>query len=138
MFVFNENRVYADDADGQFVILNYVTGEYYAFDKASSAVLRALTSGCSSESVIRELQKLYGEDCTIAEKIEGFLSEMISLEILTPSGDEGGDAGPLLAVMEDETMPDLLFERHTDVADLLLMDPIHEVDEQMGWPVPKE
>ncbi|MBR5383107.1 MAG: hypothetical protein IK133_04740, partial [Clostridia bacterium] len=61
MFVFNENRVYADDADGQFVILNYVTGEYYAFDKASSAVLRALTSGCSSESVIRELQKLYGE-----------------------------------------------------------------------------
>ena len=138
MFVFNENRVYADDADGQFVILNFVTGEYYAFDKASSAVLRSLTTGCSSEAVVRELLKRYGEDCGAAAKVEAFLSELLGLEIVVPGGDAGGDAGSFLAVMQDEAMPDLQFERHTDVADLLLMDPIHEVDEQMGWPVPKE
>ena len=138
MYQFNESKVFADDADGQFVVLNHVNGEYYAFDKASSAVLRALTSGCGIDSVTRELSKKYGDDCGAAEKVETFIRKLLSQEILIPSGDGNAEAAPFVAVMEETVMPMLDFECYTDVADLLLMDPIHEVDEQMGWPVPKE
>ena len=30
----------------------------------------------------------------------------------------------------------LRFERFTDMQDLLVLDPIHEVDEEAGWPKP--
>jgi hypothetical protein len=31
---------------------------------------------------------------------------------------------------------ELRFDRFTDMQDLLLLDPIHEVDEEVGWPKP--
>lgn len=138
MYQFNDSRVFADFADDQYVVLNFVTGEYYAFDKTSSAILNALTSGCSRDAVIRSLIGRFGETCGVEENVDGFIERLTAMEILIP-GDEGsGDADPFVDAIEEVTLPLLGFERYTDVADLLLMDPIHEVDEQMGWPVPKE
>ena len=138
MFLFNESKVFEDYADAQYVILNYVTGEYYSFDKSSSSVLLALTSGCSCDAVVQALVQRYGQDCGAKEKVDSLIDALTEQEIVLPGGGMEGDALSFVNDMEADTLPELGFERYTDVADLLLMDPIHEVDEAIGWPVPKQ
>ena len=138
MFLFNESKVFADYADAQYVILNHVTGEYYSFDKPSSSVLLALTSGCSRDDVVQALLQRYGQDCRAGEKVDRLIADLSEQEIVLPGGGTEGDTSSFVKDMETDTLPELGFERFTDVADLLLMDPIHEVDEAMGWPVAKE
>lgn len=138
MFLFNESKVFADYADEQYIILNYVTGEYYSFDKPSSSILLALTSGCSRDAVVQALVQRYGQGCGAEEKVDGLIADLKEQEIVLLGGDTEGDVASFLSAMNTDSLPELGFERYTDVADLLLMDPIHEVDESMGWPVPKE
>ena len=137
MFAFNENKVYADFADDQYIVLNHVNGDYYSFDKASSMVLKALTEGCSTDAVIQGFCNRFGEDCGAAETVKSFVDRLVSLEIVVPCGNTTMDAVQYIAAIECDKMPELTCEIFTDVADLLQMDPIHEVDEKAGWPVKK-
>ena len=138
MYVFNESKVYADYADDQYIVLNYVTGAYYSFDKASSIVLRALTNGCDPKSIAASFEERYGSECDALDKVNSFANKLKSLDIIIPGGDDNGAAEDFIVSVADDLMPDLDCEVYTDVADLLLMDPIHEVDEEAGWPVQKE
>lgn len=142
MYVINEQKVYADYAEGQYIVLNHVTGEYYSFDRASSAVLGALLSGADESSVTAAFLEKYGPDCGAAPAVAKFVAELLEAGIIAAAAGEAipaAEAGAaLLGEIADKTMPELGFEAFSDVADLLLMDPIHEVDEEMGWPVPKQ
>ncbi len=134
MYQFNSSKVYADLAEGQYIVLNFVTGAYYSFDQASSAVLKALTEGASAGDIAGRFVSRYGADCGATEKVEAFLNKLLELEILIAGGDSVPEAAVQLDSLHDDTMPELGCEGFNDVADLLLMDPIHEVDEDAGWP----
>lgn len=142
MYVINEQKVYADYAEGQYIVLNHVTGEYYSFDRASSAVLGALLSGADESSVTAAFLEKYGPDCGAAPAVAKFVAELLEAGIIAAAAGEAipaAEAGAAhIGEIADKTMPELGFEAFSDVADLLLMDPIHEVDEEMGWPVPKQ
>ena len=138
MYIFNENKVFADFADDQYIVLNHVNGEYYSFDRASSAVLKALVEGCSAEDITESLCSRYDwEPCKVQEKVSQFIERLLQRQILLSGECTKGDAGPYIASLALQAMPELGFEVFTDVADLLLMDPIHEVDEKAGWPFKK-
>ena len=142
MYVINEQKVYADYAEGQYIVLNHVTGDYYSFDRASSAVLGALLSGADESSVTAAFLEKYGPDCGAAPAVAKFVAELLEAGIIAAAAGEAipaAEAGAAhIGEIADKTMPELGFEAFSDVADLLLMDPIHEVDEEMGWPVPKQ
>ena len=138
MYIFNEEKVFADLADGQFIVLNHVNGEYYSFDKTSSIVLKALTEGCSAEDLVQAFCNRYREEASsVPQHVKRFVEQLISLGIIIPGGNEEGHAEKYIAVIDSEKMPELSCEVFTDVADLLTMDPIHEVDEKAGWPFKK-
>lgn len=138
MYSFNEAKVFADFADDQYIILDFITGAYYSFDRASSAVLKALTKGCSPEVISHAFVSRYGIDCNAEDRMNTFLNKLLAFEIVIPGGDGEGDGSELLSEIPEDRMPELDFDVFTDVADLLLMDPIHEVDESAGWPVQKQ
>ncbi len=138
MYIFNEEKVFADFADDQYIVLNHVNGEYYSFDKASSIVLKALTEGCSAENLAQAFCKRYGgEGSKASESINSFVERLTELGIILPGGNKGGKAEQYVAAIDSEKMPELSCEVFTDVADLLTTDPIHEVDEKAGWPFKK-
>ena len=138
MYIFNEEKVFADFADDQYIVLNHVNGEYYSFDKTSSIVLKALTEGCSTEDLVQAFCRRYGEEaCNVSQHVKRFVEQLISLGIIIPGGNIKGDSEQYVAAIDSERMPELSCEVFTDVADLLTMDPIHEVDEEAGWPFKK-
>ena len=71
----------------------------------------------------------------IAELIKALEAE----ELIAPSGAEGTSLADDPRATEPpsgdkQTYQPPVFERFTDMGDLLLLDPVHEAEEEKGWP----
>jgi hypothetical protein len=98
-----------DTLDEEGVAINTESGAYYALTTRASAILTAVTTGLENSD-------LPGTEALLREGL------LVSVPI---ASDESSVEPAAFAE---------LFEKFTDIADLLLSDPIHHVDER-GWPV---
>ena len=107
------------------------------FDNFLTALLGKWRNWYADDAtIVRRIkaEALIGADCGATEIVEAFLNKLLELEILIAGGDSVPEAAVQLDSLPNDTMPELGCEGFNDVADLLLMDPIHEVDEDAGWP----
>ena len=138
----NTPKVVHETIEGETVILNLDTGNYYSLRGVGAEIWDYIDRGSNMNDIMRTLYNTY--DCgsdDIENSIHNFLSELIK-ENLTVS-DEADTAGvPGMPDAEVKsaakgqkisfTLP--VLNKYTDMQDLLLLDPIHEVDETSGWP----
>ena len=129
-------EVIADIIDGEAVIMNLKTGKYFSSEGVGSECWDALNSGLSVELLVEQLAASYAADrATIESAVEGFVQDLLSHELIAPS-----DAPPPRAVSPSARSRTPfhapVLNVYSDMQDLLLLDPIHDVD-AAGWPVPK-
>ena len=135
MYAFNEKKVFCDAADDQLIILNFETGAYYAFNALAAAVVHDLVAGCRPGDIRQALYKL-APSAVVDEQFDRLIEDMLKKELLVVLT----DAAPARQALSsyDQLLSGDGFSLHMDefmdVADLLLMDPIHEVDPAAGWP----
>jgi len=133
MLKLNNEKVYASLADDQYVILNFVSGSYYSLNLTSSAVLQDLLEGASDTNIKASLAELYPTE-DISAALKSFVNRLLELEIVCQDETAAsGTAGKCAALKADNAL-ELVVVEFNDVADLLLMDPIHEVKKDSGWP----
>ena len=136
MYKLNEEKMFYDVADGIAVIIDFTTGVYYGMDALSSAVFDALMAGASSEAVVNALKQLPGCPADIEDLYNAFIQKMLDRQMIL--GDGTGDA----CAAFDEALAangfQLNCEDFSEVRDLLMADPIHDVEPEMGWPFLKE
>jgi Coenzyme PQQ synthesis protein D (PqqD) len=135
----NAPRFVDETVDGEALIMDMVKGSYYSCIGASAAAWNALKSGTSVAEVSESLVSTYGiaaGDATrdVEQFVDALLSEEMLVEVAdaTPQstpGTELGNATPHGGYSA------LCLERYTDLADLILLDPVHDVTEA-GWPHP--
>lgn len=127
-------QIIHESIDGETIIINLETGTYYSA-KGSAALVWALVDqnpGVAESKLVEGVAASYG---TTVESVEtgvvAFLAGLRS-DNLVVSADQGLDA-PIetLATREPYVAPNL--ETYTDMQDLVLLDPVHQVDEA-GWP----
>jgi len=141
-FVINAPAVVSEIIDGEVVIMNLTSGNYYSSDNVGAVIWGWIDGGKTLRDIERLLSLRYdagAEDITAAliaffdRLVEERLVREIAL-IPTPTVDNGhalsGAAGG-----ERFVAPELHI--YTDMQDLLLLDPIHDVDEA-GWPRPRD
>ena len=94
--------------DGEAVLVNLRTGRYYALDAAATEVWRAVVAGEP-----------------LPEGSGAFAHRLVEEELVVADGAlpaPDGEGGPAMQVF-------------TDMEDILLLDPIHDVDyDASGWP----
>lgn len=135
MYIFNEKKAFCDDAGGQLIILNFDTGAYYAFNSLASAVVHDLMAGYEPEIVMQALERL-APGADVAVQLISLINKMLEKELIIslPGTQTPEDAmSPYTESLLEDGFS-LHIDEFMDVADLLLMDPIHEVDPQVGWP----
>lgn len=133
MLTINNDKVYASLADGQYVILNIVSGSYYSLNVTSSAVLQDLLEGASDANVEAALAALYPA-ADVPASLKAFQDRLLSLEIVCQDGAATSGAAANSSALKAEDALELVVDEFNDVADLLMMDPIHEVKNDSGWP----
>ena len=136
----NEPDVIQETVDGDTLIVNTRTGTYYNVGGSGALVWNALLAGRSVEQAVDEFaDSTDSQRALIHAGVGGFVDALLAEQLLLPSADnsDNGKASPTptSAPKVPFTTPEL--RKFTDMQELLLVDPIHEVDPAAGWPLPK-
>ncbi len=136
MYKLNEEKMFFDIADGLAVVINFTTGMYYGTGILGSAVLENLIKGASKESILVCIKAQ--KDCPgdIDARLDGFIASLLEKEILIPADGDGTDASFMPEAFSEGF--ELSVDEFAEVQDLLMADPVHEVDVNQGWPILKE
>lgn len=137
MYKLNEEKMFFDIADGQAVVINFVTGMYYGTSSLGSVILDRLVHGNSPDKIRIAVEALPGCPEDFGTELDSFIAELREKGILIP-GDTvaGGEETMEGNVLEDGFV--LTLDEFTEVQDLILADPVHDVDVEKGWPIFKE
>lgn len=137
MYKINDEKMFYDMADGQAIIINFTTGVYYGSASLGSEIIDRLIKGYDPALVLSAVKAAPGCPADIEDTFSAFIKALLDKEIIAagdtvPGGDEPIGAEALIdgfAFTVDE---------FADVQDLLMADPVHDVDIDMGWPIMKE
>ena len=123
----------AENFDGEIVALNLDTGLYFSLPGLPGAIWRDLNAGHPAEMIVADLTEA---NETLGRDARALIDSLVFHGLLRASDE------PSLALAEPEYRAlvargetDLTFTAHDDMKDLVMTDPIHDVDEEAGWPV---
>jgi hypothetical protein len=136
MYKLNEEKMFFDIADGQAVVINFVTGMYYGTSTLGSAVLEKLVQKVSSEKILAALAAADGCPADMGARLDAFIKALSDKEIIVPADTEDLEVSFDSSAFADGF--ELTLDEFAEVQDLLLADPIHDVDVEEGWPVKKD
>lgn len=130
----NAPQVVHEIFEDEVILVNLEAGAYYSLDGTAARALTCLLSGVRSEDLAERMAAEFdGSPETIGEDLKRFVARLEEERLVCESPEDGttqefaaaaGERGPWVA-------PEL--HKYTDMRDLLLLDPIHDVDDS-GWP----
>lgn len=135
MYAFNEKKAFCDDVDGQLIVLNFDTGAYYSFNSLASVVFRDLIAGYEKNEIGQALEQI-APAADVALQLDKLVDQILEKELIVSLAESQAPKDAMSFYTESllEDGFSLHIDEFMDVADLLLMDPIHEVDPDVGWP----
>ena len=137
--------VVAETLDGEATIVDLESGTYYALNESGTLIWDQLIRGNSTDAVAEGLAARYAiEPEASREAVDELARDLLERELIVPLGE--GDSVPPEAVngagrngaARNGSTPAFSPPKlsiYTDMQELLLLDPVHEVDEA-GWPHP--
>ena len=135
-FRVNTPKVVHETIDGEVVIIHLDTGCYYSLDGVGAAIWNWLDTGASLGEAAERLGQSYPNNqaeagATVTQLAAELQIEALIVPLNQPASAGRNPAPPNVALPAAFQRP--VLHKHTDMQDLLLLDPIHEVDET-GWP----
>lgn len=132
----NRPQVITETIDGEAVIIHQGTGAYYSIAATGAAVWAGLEAEASVGEIVAFLEATYadapGEE--VASSVAGLIGELRQEDLIVEViGDGGGAAMTLDGAPQQGAFQPPSLRKFTDMQDLILIDPVHEVDER-GWP----
>ena len=139
LFRVNNPAVVAEIIDGEAVIMNLKSGNYFSTEDIGSVVWQWIEDGLTFGQMLDLMNKRFtAERERIEPALAQFLNDLLSHELIREEATEGARvAAPALdplANLPGFSAP--VLNVHADMKDLLLIDPIHDVSE-VGWPTAK-
>ena len=139
----NSPGVVHETFDDEVVIIDFDSGSYYSLDASGAVVWNLLQGGATVPGIVAGMARRYeGEQAHIAQAVKQLLDELEQENLIVPDGvgepevlAEAIDAAP---EGRKQALATPTLQKYTDMQELLLLDPIHDVDET-GWPnLPEE
>lgn len=112
--------------DGDLVVLNLGTGQYFGFNASAAAVWTVLMAGVQPAQMV---------ECGLTlSALDNFVERLVALTLVVPDPHGAGTlTDEFRALLATNSSPPTV-DTYDDLADLIVADPIHDVDQQVGWP----
>lgn len=132
-------RLAANVAHEQFedehIVVNLESGKYYALRAEGGDIWALVMAGLDGDTIAAQIASAYsGPVADIAASVSSFLDRLIEEALLVPVPGAAAASTAAALAPRHRAFATPSFELHNDLQDLLLLDPIHEVD-PAGWPV---
>ena len=139
-FRVNTPTVTHETIDGEAVIINLDSGNYYSLVEAGSLIWALVDRGASASEVHELLQQSYQGDATDIDRgVQELLAQLQQENLIVPVDEAAAaDLADVLPSSNGHEKPSFnapSLNKFSDMQELLLLDPIHDVDEA-GWPKP--
>jgi hypothetical protein len=145
LFAINTAAVASDIIDGEAIMLHRVSGNYFSTEGAGSLIWQWIGEGQGRGRIVDKLtERFTAGRAEIETSVDSFLAELATHKLVREIG--GGDLPVAEASAEPPAKaipePRVRFAAPTlhvysDIRNLLLLDPLHDVSELDGWPTPK-
>ncbi len=142
-FSVRSNEVVSEVLDGEAVIMDLRSGHYFSARDVACIHWQMVAAGQSYGTILDSVQTVFDvTDAALTPHLDRFIDALLAHDLIKPHVDNETAltaAGELDAVSGGSikrpfTPPTL--DVYTDMEDLLLLDPIHDVDDA-GWPTRK-
>lgn len=135
-FLLNAENVVHDTIDGEVLAIRSDTGAYYSMQGPAATAWCALVSGGHVDHLAVLVAAHHGVDeQSVGVSLRTFAESLVAESLLRRAPADAHAAEPELPPETRGQEWDVpAFEKYTDMQDLLLFDPIHEVQPQ-GWPL---
>lgn len=129
----NTERFAHETVDGEVIVIDMDEGNYFSMRGSAARIWQLAEQGHSAGAIVSAFEALAGNVARpeIESGVGALLDRLAEEGILQPAPPAGTSANPPRLSAEPFTAP--VLEKHTEMQDLLTLDPIHEVDET-GWP----
>lgn len=130
-----QDNIVHDTIDGEVLAIRSDTGAYYSMTGTAATCWVALLGGNDVGDVAAAVAAHHGADTeSVIESLRSFADTLVDEMLLVKSDvDQPGQPSDLPAETASAAWSPPTFEKFTDMQDLLLFDPIHEV-QPSGWP----
>jgi len=136
-FEVSRPEVVGSVVDGEVVAINLDTGSYYNISGAGTDVWRAVEQAASAQEVAARLAHRFGVRVDeIVASVTTFMEELLTEGLIRPAGPGAAGTEPTAGDVSSEghaSFSPPVLEKFTDMEDLLLVDPVHDVTDR-GWP----
>lgn len=130
-YTLNSPNVISEVLDGESIILNMVSGKYYSIKDSGLFIWQAILSGSTREEVASALAKEFpAKMAEIEQEVCRLVDRFVEEELVRPSANA---VPPEITAHALGEFSSPVLETYTDMQEMLLLDPIHEVEET-GWP----
>ncbi|MEO6396383.1 MAG: PqqD family protein [Devosia sp.] len=129
-FLVRDKDVMCEDFDGELVVLDLRSGKYFSLAGGAAIVWRGVVAGHDVTSITAALPA--GD--ARREGVSALLTSLLEHKLLVSApGHDGAAPAELAAELAASSGP-LTLDVFDDLADLLVADPVHDVDLETGWP----
>ena len=135
-FEVNAPTVISETIDGETVVINLASGVYYSLKDTGAAIWASIEQSASLGSIAAMVCSRYAVDGhDIEHEISTLIQKLIDEDLVRPA--LAGVSSPAVCTPSSEKQPAPfiapVLDKFTDMAAMLLLDPVHDVDEK-GWP----
>lgn len=133
----NEPDASAEIFDGEVLAINLKNGHYHSIRGTGVSIWSSLIAGVDEPQIVQALHATYGVDReTLEADVRGFVTQLVDGGLLVPdAGAASGHSSIPGPPADPASYSPPIFESHLDMQELLLIDPIHDVDVKVGWPL---
>lgn len=132
-FQINSPQVIREFFDDEAVIVNLELGIYYSLDSIGAIVWGLIEQGASNTQIVEKLSQMFKLSTNIEKDIEEFIDLLLKEELIATTDNASLTSFDSINIDNKLTYNKPTLSKYTDMQELLLLDPIHEVDEE-GWP----
>jgi hypothetical protein len=129
-------QVVDDTIEGEVIVIDLDSFTYYSLRDVSAEIWHGIKAGADEASIGDSLAERYAASTEEIRSAISRLLDELAAERLIEEAAEDAPAEPLSAPpAQNGRVPFIapVLEKHTDMQDLILLDPVHDVTEA-GWP----
>ena len=136
MWIVESQSVMSEILDGEAVIVDFTTGRYHAAAGVAATVWRGMVSGQSLDVIMIDVRSSHTDVPDDAEvAVLTFIDSVVEAGLARPADEGASSTESIRPALDSEPTPWAvpILESHDDLADLMLIDPVHDVTAR-GWP----
>lgn len=128
----NAPLVVSETVDGEAIIMHHGSGHYFDTSASGAVLWQAIEGGATRAGLVLRLTTAFevdGDAATAA--VDEFVATLSAHDLIREAPGTGATRLEPVGLRQAFAAP--VLGVHADLADMLLLDPIHDVDES-GWP----